>query len=68
MPNTCPQKPGTAVVASVFEEPVHGALETRCVLSIGDGIAQGHGQRNAQAEEMVEFSSKLEGYVSELGT
>lgn len=72
--NTCPQKTGAAGVSSGSEECILGANtsadleETGCVLSIGDGIAQVHGLRNVQAEEMVEFSSKLEAYVSELGT
>lgn len=70
----CPQKTGTAGVSSVFEECILGVNtssdleETECLLSIGDGIVQIHGLRNVQAEERVEFSSKLEVYVSELGT
>ena len=35
--------------------------ETGHVLSLGDGIAQVHGLKNVQVEEMVEFSSDLKG-------
>lgn len=72
--NICPQKTGTAGVSSVSEECILGANtsadleDTGCVLSFGDGIVRISGLRNAQAEEMVGFSSKLEVYVSELGS
>uniref|UniRef100_G1DFV8 ATP synthase subunit alpha n=1 Tax=Capra hircus TaxID=9925 RepID=G1DFV8_CAPHI len=61
------QKTGTAEVSSILEERILGAdtsvdlEETGRVLSIGDGSARGHGLRNVQAEEMVEFSSGLKG-------
>ena len=54
-------------MSSILEERILGAdtsvdlEETGRVLSIGDGIAQVHGLRNVQAEEMVEFSSGLKG-------
>ncbi|KAM7335781.1 hypothetical protein ACRRTK_004274 [Alexandromys fortis] len=63
--NTRLQKTGTVEMSSILEERILGAdtsvdlEETRRVLSIGDGIAQVHGLRNVQAEEMVEFSSGL---------
>lgn len=52
-------------MSSNFEEHILGvntsaALEeSQPVLSIGGGIAQVHGLRNVQAEEMEEFSSGL---------
>ena len=54
-------------MSSVLEERILGAdtsvnlKETGSVLNIGDCIAQVLGVRNAQAEEMVEFSSGLKG-------
>ncbi|KAI3641617.1 hypothetical protein MIR68_000348, partial [Amoeboaphelidium protococcarum] len=40
--------------------------ETGRVLSIGDGIARVYGLRNVQAEEMVEFSSGVQGMALNL--
>nr|KAF6437939.1 hypothetical protein HJG59_008660 [Molossus molossus] len=65
--NTRLQKTGTAKTSSILEEQILRAdtsvdlEETGHVLSTGDGIAQLHGLRNVQAEEMVEFSSGLKG-------
>ena len=65
--NSCLQKTGIAEVSSVLEERILGAdtsvnlEETGRVLNIGDYIAHVLEVTNAQAEEMVEFSSGLKG-------
>ncbi|XP_048650089.1 ATP synthase subunit alpha, mitochondrial-like [Marmota marmota marmota] len=52
-------------MSSILKEGILGVdisvdlEETPCVFSIGGGIAQLHGLRNVQAEEMAEFSSGL---------
>merc|ERR1712126_569006 len=61
-----------AEISSILEERILGAApkenleETGRVLSIGDGIARVYGLKNIQAEEMVEFSSGLEGMALNL--
>jgi len=64
--------PGTAEVSSILEERILNASsqpeleETGRVLSVGDGIARVYGLNNVQAEEMVEFSSGLQGMALNL--
>lgn len=56
---------GTVEMSSIFEEHIvrvntsADLEETQPVLSVGGGIAQVHGLRNVQAEEVEEFSSGL---------
>ncbi|KAI3654457.1 hypothetical protein MP228_001176 [Amoeboaphelidium protococcarum] len=65
-------KAGASEVTSILEERILGAnknvdlQETGRVLSIGDGIARVYGLRNVQAEEMVEFSSGVQGMALNL--
>jgi len=60
-------KPAASEVSSILESRISGAntggdvQETGRVLTIGDGIARVYGLRNVQAEEMVEFSSGVQG-------
>ncbi|EGD79159.1 ATP synthase subunit alpha isoform [Salpingoeca rosetta] len=62
----------TAEVSSILEERILNESsqpeleETGRVLSIGDGIARVYGLKNVQAEEMVEFSSGLQGMALNL--
>jgi len=64
--------PGQAEVSSILEERILNASsgveleETGRVLSVGDGIARVYGLANVQAEEMVEFSSGLQGMALNL--
>merc|ERR1712195_247134 len=64
--------PGQAEVSSILEERILGATatadieESGRVLSVGDGIARVYGLANCQAEEMVEFSSGLQGMALNL--
>jgi len=64
--------PGQAEVSSILEERILGATatadieESGRVLSVGDGIARVYGLGNCQAEEMVEFSSGLQGMALNL--
>jgi len=59
-------------VTSILEDRILGTSkevnleETGRVLSIGDGIARVYGLRNVQAEEMVEFSSGVQGMALNL--
>jgi len=59
-------------VSSILEERILKATstaeleETGRVLSVGDGIARVYGLANVQAEEMVEFSSGLQGMALNL--
>ncbi|CDH11543.1 probable ATP synthase subunit alpha,mitochondrial [Zygosaccharomyces bailii ISA1307] len=59
-------------VTSILEERIRGISgdanlnETGRVLSIGDGIARVYGMNNIQAEELVEFSSGVEGMALNL--
>merc|ERR1711911_353777 len=61
-----------AEISSILEERILGAApkenleETGRVLRIGDGIARVYGLKNIQAEEMVEFSSRLKGMALNL--
>jgi F-type H+-transporting ATPase subunit alpha len=61
-----------ADVSSILEERILKATssaeleETGRVLSVGDGIARVYGLANVQAEEMVEFSSGLQGMALNL--
>merc|ERR1719162_2436046 len=63
---------GQAEVSSILEERILKATssaeleETGRVLSVGDGIARVYGLANVQAEEMVEFSSGLQGMALNL--
>eukprot|EP00730_Choanoeca_flexa_P020393 TRINITY_DN9963_c0_g1_i1.p1 TRINITY_DN9963_c0_g1~~TRINITY_DN9963_c0_g1_i1.p1 ORF type:complete len:538 (+),score=172.82 TRINITY_DN9963_c0_g1_i1:25-1638(+) len=63
---------GTAEVSSILEQRISNSAsgaeleETGRVLSVGDGIARVHGLENCQAEEMVEFSSGLQGMALNL--
>lgn len=65
-------KAGTAEVSSILEERILNTTsqvdihETGKVLSIGDGIARVYGLKNVQAEEMVEFSSGIQGMALNL--
>ncbi|KAI9229466.1 MAG: P-loop containing nucleoside triphosphate hydrolase protein [Piptocephalis tieghemiana] len=65
-------KPGTAEVSSILEERILNVAgssdvhETGRVLSVGDGIARVYGLKNVQAEEMVEFSSGIQGMALNL--
>lgn len=65
-------KPGAAEVSSILEERILGVQtdvdiqETGRVLSVGDGIARVYGLNNVQAEEMVEFSSGVQGMALNL--
>jgi len=60
-------KPAASEVSSILESRISGSnvggdvQETGRVLTIGDGIARVYGLRNVQAEEMVEFSSGVQG-------
>jgi len=64
--------PGQAEVSSILEDRILNASssleleETGRVLSVGDGIARVYGLANCQAEEMVEFSSGLQGMALNL--
>ncbi|KAJ2265463.1 Alpha subunit of the F1 sector of mitochondrial F1F0 ATP synthase, partial [Coemansia sp. RSA 451] len=59
-------------VTSILEDRILGAAnkvdlqETGRVLSVGDGIARVYGLKNVQAEEMVEFSSGVQGMALNL--
>lgn len=59
-------------VSAILEEQILGSSasaevhETGRVLSIGDGIARVYGLKNVQAEEMVEFSSGVQGMALNL--
>merc|ERR1740138_672487 len=63
---------GQTEVSSILEERILNATstaeleETGRVLSVGDGIARVYGLANVQAEEMVEFSSGLQGMALNL--
>merc|ERR1719197_67881 len=63
---------GQAEVSSILEQRILDATsgadleETGRVLSVGDGIARVYGLANVQAEEMVEFSSGLQGMALNL--
>jgi F-type H+-transporting ATPase subunit alpha len=63
---------GQAEVSSILEERILNATsgaeleETGRVLSVGDGIARVYGLANVQAEEMVEFSSGVQGMALNL--
>ncbi|KAJ1952612.1 Alpha subunit of the F1 sector of mitochondrial F1F0 ATP synthase, partial [Linderina pennispora] len=65
-------KAGASEVTSILEERILGAAnkvdlqETGRVLSVGDGIARVYGLKNVQAEEMVEFSSGVQGMALNL--
>ncbi|KXN69528.1 ATP synthase subunit alpha, mitochondrial [Conidiobolus coronatus NRRL 28638] len=65
-------KPSTSEVSSILEERILGVnnasdiQETGRVLSVGDGIARVYGLKNCQAEEMVEFSSGVQGMALNL--
>ncbi|ORX87267.1 ATP synthase subunit alpha [Basidiobolus meristosporus CBS 931.73] len=65
-------KPTTSEVSSILEERILGLSdssdinETGRVLSVGDGIARVYGLKNVQAEEMVEFSSGVQGMALNL--
>jgi F-type H+-transporting ATPase subunit alpha len=67
-----PVAAGQAEVSSILEERILNATsgaeleETGRVLSVGDGIARVYGLANVQAEEMVEFSSGLQGMALNL--
>merc|ERR1719326_600025 len=62
----------SAEVSSILEERILASTssaeleETGRVLSVGDGIARVYGLANCQAEEMVEFSSGLQGLALNL--
>ncbi|KAI8055157.1 P-loop containing nucleoside triphosphate hydrolase protein [Syncephalis plumigaleata] len=70
--NCAAAKPGTSEVSSIIEERILGVKndvdiqETGRVLSVGDGIARVYGLKNCQAEEMVEFSSGVQGMALNL--
>merc|ERR1719235_2124963 len=70
--STSTAAPSTAEVSSILEERILNESsqpeleETGRVLSIGDGIARVYGLKNVQAEEMVEFSSGLQGMALNL--
>ncbi|KAJ2060180.1 Alpha subunit of the F1 sector of mitochondrial F1F0 ATP synthase [Coemansia sp. S146] len=65
-------KPAASEVTSILEDRILGAAnkvdlqETGRVLSVGDGIARVYGLKNVQAEEMVEFSSGVQGMALNL--
>lgn len=65
-------KPTQSEVTNILEEKILGVSseaeiqETGRVLSIGDGIARVYGLKNCQAEEMVEFSSGVQGMALNL--
>ncbi|KAI0242117.1 Alpha subunit of the F1 sector of mitochondrial F1F0 ATP synthase [Massospora cicadina] len=65
-------KPSTSEVTSILEERILNVSasvdiqETGRVLSVGDGIARVYGLKNVQAEEMVEFSSGVQGMALNL--
>ncbi|KAJ9058967.1 Alpha subunit of the F1 sector of mitochondrial F1F0 ATP synthase [Entomophthora muscae] len=65
-------KPNTSEVTSILEERILNVSstfdiqETGRVLSVGDGIARVYGLKNVQAEEMVEFSSGVQGMALNL--
>ncbi|KAJ1994470.1 Alpha subunit of the F1 sector of mitochondrial F1F0 ATP synthase [Dimargaris cristalligena] len=65
-------KPAASEVSSILEERILGLSnaadiqETGRVLSVGDGIARVYGLKNVQAEEMVEFSSGVQGMALNL--
>merc|ERR1711911_76132 len=64
--------PATAEVSAILEERILktsttvGLEKAGKVLSVGDGIARVYGLKNVQAEEMVEFSSRLKGMALNL--
>ncbi|KAJ2205763.1 Alpha subunit of the F1 sector of mitochondrial F1F0 ATP synthase, partial [Coemansia sp. RSA 518] len=64
--------PAASEVTSILEDRILGAAnkvdlqETGRVLSVGDGIARVYGLKNVQAEEMVEFSSGVQGMALNL--
>ncbi|ORX91547.1 ATP synthase subunit alpha [Basidiobolus meristosporus CBS 931.73] len=66
------REPTTSEVSSILEERILGLSdssdinETGRVLSVGDGIARVYGLKNVQAEEMVEFSSGVQGMALNL--
>ena len=64
------QKPKAAELTSILEGRIVGnqpeLQESGRVLSIGDGIARVYGLKNVQAEEMVQFSSGLQGMALNL--
>ncbi|KAI9292431.1 ATP synthase F1, alpha subunit [Neoconidiobolus thromboides FSU 785] len=65
-------KPSTSEVSSILEDRILNTTsnfdiqETGRVLSVGDGIARVYGLKNVQAEEMVEFSSGVQGMALNL--
>ncbi|PVV04786.1 hypothetical protein BB560_000708 [Smittium megazygosporum] len=65
-------KPTASEVTSILEERILNSVskvdlqETGRVLSVGDGIARVYGLKNVQAEEMVEFSSGVQGMALNL--
>ncbi|KAK9765942.1 Alpha subunit of the F1 sector of mitochondrial F1F0 ATP synthase, partial [Basidiobolus ranarum] len=69
---TAGAKPSTSEVSSILEERILGLSdaadinETGRVLSVGDGIARVYGLQNVQADEMVEFSSGVQGMALNL--
>ncbi|ORX69531.1 ATP synthase F1, alpha subunit [Linderina pennispora] len=71
-PTMAGAKAGASEVTSILEERILGAAnkvdlqETGRVLSVGDGIARVYGLKNVQAEEMVEFSSGVQGMALNL--
>eukprot|EP00835_Amoeboradix_gromovi_P001648 NODE_80_length_22829_cov_0.188121.p5 type:complete len:344 gc:universal NODE_80_length_22829_cov_0.188121:1093-2124(+) len=64
------QKPKAAELTGILESRIVGnqpeLQESGRVLSIGDGIARVYGLKNVQAEEMVQFSSGLQGMALNL--
>lgn len=71
-PASAAAKPAQSEVSSILEDKILGISseadiqETGRVLSIGDGIARVYGLKNCQAEEMVEFSSGVQGMALNL--
>ncbi|OLY82301.1 ATP synthase subunit alpha, mitochondrial [Smittium mucronatum] len=65
-------KPAASEVTSILEDRILNSVsqidlqETGRVLSVGDGIARVYGLKNCQAEEMVEFSSGVQGMALNL--
>ncbi|PVU96006.1 hypothetical protein BB561_001445 [Smittium simulii] len=65
-------KPAASEVTSILEDRILNSVskvdlqETGRVLSVGDGIARVYGLKNVQAEEMVEFSSGVQGMALNL--
>ncbi|KAJ2785676.1 Alpha subunit of the F1 sector of mitochondrial F1F0 ATP synthase [Coemansia javaensis] len=72
LPAQAGAKPAASEVTSILEDRILGAAnkvdlqETGRVLSVGDGIARVYGLKNVQAEEMVEFSSGVQGMALNL--